>query len=93
MRTDLYLSFIAYACATTFLPGPNNVLLLSQAGRYGIRKVRPLLFGIWCGLLTVMLIAGFFLNALGGAFKFRLGDDKVLGWINGRLVKLLGDFS
>ena len=65
MRTDLYLSFIAYACATTFLPGPNNVLLLSQAGRYGIRKVRPLLFGIWCGLLTVMLIAGFFLNALG----------------------------
>ena len=65
MKLSLYLSFIAYACATTFLPGPNNVLMLSQAGRYGIRRCLPLLFGIWTGLLTVMLIAGTFCNALG----------------------------
>ena len=65
MRIDLYLSFIAYACATTFLPGPNNVLLLAQAGRYGIRRCWPLIFGIWCGLLTVMLIAGSFCSVLG----------------------------
>ena len=65
MRTDLYLSFIAYACATTFMPGPNNILLLTQASRYGLRRVRPLLVGIWSGLLVVMLLAGLFLNALG----------------------------
>ena len=65
MRSDLYLSFIAYACAATFMPGPNNILLLTQAGRYGVKRVRPLLLGIWSGLLTVMLLAGAFCNALG----------------------------
>ncbi len=65
MRFDLYLSFIAYACATTFMPGPNNILLLTQAGRFGVRPLRPLLLGIWSGLLVVMLLAGSFLGVLG----------------------------
>ena len=41
-----YLSFIAYACATTFLPGPNNILMMTQASRYGVKKLWLLLFGI-----------------------------------------------
>ena len=41
MPLQLYLSFIAYACATTFLPGPNNVLLLAAAGQYGLKKCLP----------------------------------------------------
>jgi len=65
MRTDLYLSFIAYACAATFLPGPNNILMFSQASRHGARRVFPLLTGIWTGLLTVMLLAGTFSSVLG----------------------------
>ena len=63
--TGLYLSFIAYACATTFMPGPNNILMLTQASRHGVKAVRPLLLGIWSGLFTVMMIAGLFCNALG----------------------------
>ena len=54
------------ACATTFTPGPNNILLLSSASTFGFRKCRPLLFGIWTGLLTVMLICGFGCAVLGG---------------------------
>ena len=27
--TAVYLQLAAYACATTFSPGPNNILLLS----------------------------------------------------------------
>ena len=65
MPIDVYFSFIAYACATTFLPGPNNVLLLASAGQFGLRKCVPLLLGIWTGLVTVMLIAGGFCSALG----------------------------
>ena len=65
MPFDVYLSFIAYACATTFLPGPNNILLLASAGQYGLKKCIPLLAGIWSGLVTVMLIAGLFCSMLG----------------------------
>ena len=65
MPVDVYFSFIAYACATTFLPGPNNVLLLASAGQFGLKRCVPLLLGIWTGLVTVMLIAGGFCSALG----------------------------
>ena len=74
---SLYVSFITYACATTFLPGPNNILMMTQASRYGVKKLRPLLLGIWCGLVSVMMLAGLFCSALGtfvpkiaGYFKF-----------------------
>ena len=35
------------ACATTFTPGPNNILLLSSTSTFGFRKCRPLLL-VWC---------------------------------------------
>jgi cysteine/O-acetylserine efflux protein len=59
MQLSFFLSLAAYACATTFSPGPNNVLLLSCGARYGFKKCLPLLCGIWTGLLTVMLLCGF----------------------------------
>ena len=42
--TAVYLQLAAYACATTFSPGPNNILLFSSTSRYGIRKCWPLIF-------------------------------------------------
>ena len=65
MTVSLYLSFIAYACAITFLPGPNNVLLLSTAAKHGLKKCLPLLLGIWTGLIAMMLLAGTFCDILG----------------------------
>ncbi len=65
MSIGAYLSFIAYACAVTFLPGPNNVLLLTAAGQFGFRKCIRLLLGIWTGLVTVMILAGTFCTLLG----------------------------
>jgi len=59
MKLSVFLSLVAYACATTFSPGPNNVLLLSSTGQYGFKKCLPLMRGIWTGLITVMLICGF----------------------------------
>lgn len=59
MNLSIFLSLTAYACATTFSPGPNNVLLLSSTGQYGFKKCLPLMRGIWTGLITVMLICGF----------------------------------
>jgi len=64
MSLSVYLAFVAYACATTFLPGPNNVLLLTACGQFGFRRCLPLMCGIWTGLVTVMLIAAGFCNVL-----------------------------
>lgn len=65
MELSLFFSLVAYACATTFSPGPNNVLLLSCSGMYGFKKCLPLLRGIWTGLLTVMIICGFACSLIG----------------------------
>lgn len=65
MQLTIFLSLVTYACATTFSPGPNNVLLLSSAGQYGFKKCLPLLRGIWTGLFTVMILCGFGCSLLG----------------------------
>lgn len=65
MQISVFFALIAYACATTFSPGPNNVLLLSSTGQYGFKKCLPLMRGIWTGLITVMLICGFGCKLLG----------------------------
>ncbi len=61
----LYLELAAYACATTFSPGPNNILLLSVTSKYGFKKCFSLILGIWSGLLSIMLICGFGCAVLG----------------------------
>ena len=63
--TAVFLELALSACATTFTPGPNNILLLSSTSTFGFRRCRPLMLGIWTGLLTVMLICGFGCAALG----------------------------
>lgn len=55
----ILLELAAYACAATFTPGPNNILLLGCTGKFGLQRCLPLLFGIWTGLLSVMLVCGF----------------------------------
>jgi len=55
----VYLSLAAYACATTFSPGPNNILLLSSTSQFGLRRCLPLIAGIATGLVTIMLACGF----------------------------------
>ena len=34
MQLSVFFSLVAYACATTFSPGPNNVLLLPIYHKY-----------------------------------------------------------
>ncbi len=65
MPVSIYLELAAYACATTFSPGPNNILLLSSTSKFGFRRCLPLIYGIWSGLLSIMLICGFGCAVLG----------------------------
>ena len=53
------------ACITVWSPGPNNILLLSTASKYGLRKNLKLMLGIWTGSLTLMCLCGIFCSTLG----------------------------
>ena len=65
MDTATYISFVIYAITGGWSPGPNNVLLLASAGQFGAKPLRPLILGIWSGLITVMLICGLGCQTLG----------------------------
>ena len=65
MQLSIFFSLTAYACATTWSPGPNNILLLTSGGQFGFKKTLPLMRGIWAGLITVMVICGFGCAFLG----------------------------
>jgi len=79
--TDFY-PFLAYVFVTTFTPGPNNILSMSNAMKYGFRNIWKFLMGIFvgfslmmllCALLNVVLVSllpqiGVWLNILGALY-------------------------
>jgi threonine/homoserine/homoserine lactone efflux protein len=52
------IPFITYVVVTTFTPGPNNLLSMSNAMHAGYRKTLKFLAGITTGFLVVMLLCG-----------------------------------
>jgi threonine/homoserine/homoserine lactone efflux protein len=55
--TNLF-PFLTYVFVTTFTPGPNNILSMSNGLRYGYRRTLGFLAGITSGFLVVMLMSG-----------------------------------
>ncbi len=55
--------FLTYVLVTTFTPGPNNILSMSNAMRYGYRRTLRFLAGVGTGFVVMLLIAGL-LNVL-----------------------------
>jgi cysteine/O-acetylserine efflux protein len=49
---------LAYVFVTTFTPGPNNILAMSNAMRDGYQKTFRFLLGIFSGFFVVMLVCG-----------------------------------
>lgn len=52
--------FLVYVLVTTFTPGPNNILSMSNGLRYGYKKTLPFLLGIASGFFVLMLLCGVF---------------------------------
>lgn len=65
MPFSVFLDMSVSAAVTVWSPGPNNILLLSTASKYGIRRNLKLLLGIWSGSLTLMCLSGIFCSTLG----------------------------
>ena len=59
-----FYPFLIYVLVTTFTPGPNNVMAMSNATRYGYQRTIRFLAGIFTGFLLVMLLCGWLNVAL-----------------------------
>lgn len=59
MLGNILLSFLPYAFVTAFTPGPNNILALNTVSNYGWKKGKPIVIGIACGFLCVMIFSAF----------------------------------
>ncbi len=53
-----FYPFLTYVIVTTFTPGPNNILSMSNGLRDGYRNTLRFLAGVTSGFLVVMLISG-----------------------------------
>lgn len=60
MNLSIWISFIIYTFTTAITPGPNNILALSATSNYGFKKSKKLLFGIYCGFFSVMIVCAIF---------------------------------
>lgn len=65
MNFAIFAEMTLTACITVWSPGPNNILLLSTASKYGFKKNLKLMLGIWTGSLTLMCLSGIFCSTLG----------------------------
>ncbi len=59
-----WMSFLTYALITTFTPGPNNIMSLSNASRHGVKRTLPFTFGVFAGFAIVMLLSTLLSTAL-----------------------------
>lgn len=59
-----WIPFFTYAIATAATPGPNNIMSMSNASRFGFRKSLPFNLGIWGGFSLVMLLCTIFCSLL-----------------------------
>ena len=52
-------AFLSYVLITTFTPGPNNIMAMSNASRYGFKKSIIFNAGVFFGFLIIMVLSSF----------------------------------
>ena len=87
-----FYPFLIYVLVTTFTPGPNNIMSMTNAMRAGYRRTLRFLMGVLVGFFIVMLICGllnvvlvsllpqiqYWLNILGAAYMVYLAVHTIL---------------
>lgn len=54
------LSFLLYVFVTSFTPGPNNIMAMLFANKYGLKKTIRFCLGVGAGFFVIMLLCIFF---------------------------------
>jgi len=78
--TNLY-PFLIYVAVTTFTPGPNNIMSMTNAMHYGYRRMLGFLGGVSVGFFIVMLTSGLLNVVLTGWLPSLEKWLKILGAI------------
>ncbi|HEY4199820.1 MAG TPA: LysE family translocator [Devosiaceae bacterium] len=58
MTFALFLAFLASAIPNYFTPGPNNLMLMTSAAKFGLRRTVPHMLGICIGFPVMVFIVG-----------------------------------
>lgn len=54
------LSFLLYVTVTSFTPGPNNIMAMAFANKYGLKRTIRFCAGVSAGFFIIMLICSYF---------------------------------
>ena len=57
-------AFLSFVLVTSFTPGPNNIMSMSNASRYGFRRTTPFILGVGAGFFLVVAASIVFSIAL-----------------------------
>lgn len=57
-------AFFSYIFLTAYTPGPNNIMAMANAGKYGFRKSMKFCLGVLLGFLSIMICSALFCSVL-----------------------------
>ena len=60
-------AFLSFVVVTSFTPGPNNIMSMSNASRYGFKRSMPFTWGVCAGFFLIVGISIVFTIALFSA--------------------------
>lgn len=55
-----FTAFFSYVVLGSFTPGPNNIMAMTNAGKYGFKKAMRFNIGVFFGFVTIMGICAVF---------------------------------
>lgn len=53
-------AFLTYVFAVTFTPGPNNIMSMANASKFGYKKTLEFISGIFTGFIIIMILSSYF---------------------------------
>ncbi len=59
-----FMAFLSYVVLMAFTPGPNNIMAMSNAGRYGFMGAMPFNIGVFLGVSVVVSCCAVFSSML-----------------------------
>ncbi|ARQ02967.1 lysine transporter LysE [Pseudorhodoplanes sinuspersici] len=68
MPFDLFLALLAFAAATAFTPGPNNIMVTASGVNFGFTRTLPHMFGITLGFVVLLMGCAAGLGAIFAAY-------------------------
>ena len=77
-RLPNFIAFISYVFVTSFTPGPNNIMAMTNASHHGFRKSIPFNLGVGVGFFTILILSNLFSVTL---YRYLPTVKPVVTWI------------